>query len=147
MIRALAEAEQEKCEFEKIRNQVEHVLLQLKVDFFFITHLLVSMLIFCHTQDQGIPQDMQVMKKSSNKAPVCSFLNSQFPEPYECHTFPKSRANKVERNSTATGLVCELEDEEEDRYGSGTFPVYAQVRKPLRSPNGKKVVRDVDMQY
>ena len=54
----------------------------------------------------------------------------------------------MERNSTAiSGLVSELEDEDEGRYGSGTVPVYAQVRKPLRSQNGKKVVRDADMQY
>ena len=33
MVRTLAEAEMEKCEFEKIRNQVEHVLLQLQVEY------------------------------------------------------------------------------------------------------------------
>ena len=90
---------------------------------------------------------MRAKKKSSNQAPVCSSPNTQFPEPYECHTFPKCRVNKVDINSIAiSGLVSELEDEDEGRYGSGTVPVYAQVRKPLRSQNGKKVVRDVDMQ-
>ena len=89
------------------------------------------------------------MKKSCNQASVCSFPNSQFPEPgYECHTFSWSRVNKVERNSVAvSGLVSELEEEDERRYGSGTVPVYAQVRKPLRSLEVKKVISDVDMQY
>ena len=75
------------------------------------------------------------MKKSSDQALVCSFPSSQFPEPgYECHTFPRCRVNKVERNSVAvSGLVSELEEDDEGRYGSGTVPVYAQVRKPLRS--------------
>ena len=106
------------------------------------------MFIFCHTQGQSIHQDMRAKKKSSNQAPVCSSPNTQFPEPYECHTFPKCRVNKVEQKSIAiSGLVSELEDDDEGRYGSGTVPVYAQVRKPLRSQNGKKVVRDADMQY
>ena len=54
----------------------------------------------------------------------------------------------MERNSVAIGgLVSELEEEDEGRYGSGTVPVYAQVRKPLRTQTGKKMARDVEMQY
>jgi hypothetical protein len=103
----------------------------------------------CHTQGQAIPVDMQAMKQSSNQAPVYSLPNSQFPETvYECHTFPRSRANKVERNSVAIGgLVSELEEEDDGRYGSGTVPVYAQVRRPLRTQDGKKMARDVDRHY
>ena len=33
VVRALAEAKKEKCEYEKMRNQVEHVLLQLQVEY------------------------------------------------------------------------------------------------------------------
>ena len=55
---------------------------------------------------------------------------------------------KVERNSVAvSGLVSELEEEVDGRYGSGTVPVYAQVRKPLRTQDGKKMAQDVEMQY
>ena len=130
--KALAEAEKERLEFEKTRRQVEQVLSQIKVVYMY--YYIVMRL------------DMQAGKKRSNQP--------QLAEPgYESNTFPRTRVSRAGRDSLAvSGVVSELEEEDEAGYGPGTCPVYAQVRKPLqprdgKGRDGKKVLREVDRQY
>ena len=89
---------------------------------------------------------MQAGEKRSNQP--------QLADPgYECNTFPRTRVNRAGRDSLAvSGVVSELEEDDDAGYGPGTGPVYAQVRKPLqprdgKGRDGKKVLREVDRQY
>jgi len=97
-------------------------------------------------QVEQVLSQLQAGKKRSNQP--------QLAEPgYECNTFPRTRVNRAGRDSLAvSGVVSELEEEDEAGYGPGTGPVYAQVRKPLqprdgKGRDGKKVLKEVDRQY
>ena len=113
MIQSLADAEKEKNEFERIRDEVECVLLQLQV-------LTVNSLTYHYiATPQG--QDMQAVETGHNPPLGSSGSHRHFTEIESgCHTFPKSRSTKEEmkaNTNTRSGL------------DTGATPVYAQVRK------------------